>query len=743
MDAMRQATEGTRRCWRRDTRARCAGGGHCDVRGAVRHTGGVHRDREGRTRAARPGDCTERLPRSRVQRGAEPAAPLRGLRAPARALPARQPDGRRRRRLAGRHRGRRRALRRVAARRAAPLRPQPGPGRGVPCRVRQGPRDLLRGVSRRDARSGHDQRPRRAPRDARASAERRRGGAGVVGDAQRERPAADAEPRRRLRGPALPRRRGQDGLVVLPRLPRLDAARGPDALRRRPHPRAGLRLQGGDPREARVDGREDRGGPGRARQLEADRREQDARDADRARVLPHAGPPGLHARDRDPERVTRPSVGIVGGGILGMTSALRLAQAGVHVALYERAPDLGGLVGSFDFNGHDVDRFYHVVLPTDDRVIGLAEELGLGEDQWRFRPTKVGFYGDGRLFSMTSPKEFLTFPLMGMASRMRLAAFVARCQLQRSHDALDDEELVGWLTRLCGKKVVEALWKPLLDSKFDGRYDDLPATYIWARSRRMGTTRDKSGREVMGWVQGGYQAIIDRMAAKIVELGGEVHPATAVDQIVGSNGVVQGLKVEGRFRPFDSVLCTLVPPQARGLLSPDLAARAPEDHCRYLGVVCMLLRTRRSISPYYHLNITDRTVPLTTVVETTHVVDPEAVGGHLMYVSKYVDPSHPDQTAPLDEIEREFLEHARTIFPTLTDEDILASVVQRARVTEPVHTLGGAGNLPHMFSVPNLALASTAHVYPEIVSGQAVTGVVERVLPGILQRLPRAQNAAA
>ena len=60
-----------------------------------------------------------------------------------------------------------------------------------------------------------------------------------------------------------------------------------------------------------------------------------------------------------------------------------------------------------------------------------------------------------------------------------------------------------------------------------------------------------------------------------------------------------------------------------------------------------------------------------------------------------------------------------------------------------MHTLGGAGNLPDMFSVPNLALASTAHVYPEIVSGQAVTGVVERVLPGILERLPRAQKAAA
>jgi protoporphyrinogen oxidase len=440
--------------------------------------------------------------------------------------------------------------------------------------------------------------------------------------------------------------------------------------------------------------------------------------------------------------MSRPSVGIVGGGILGLTAALRLAQAGVKVTLLERAPDLGGLVGSFDFGGRRVDRFYHVVLPSDRRVIGLAEELGLG-DRFRFRPTKVGFYGDGRVFSMTSPAEFLTFPLLHPLDRLRLGAFVARCQLTKGHEELDDEPLLEWLERRSGRNVVERLWKPLLDSKFDGRYDDLPATYIWARTRRMGTTRDRSGREVMGWLEGGYQTLVDALEQRIRALGGEIHAGTPVEQIAGSGGRATGIVVGGRFRPFDHVLCTLAPPQARRLLAPELAALAPAEHCRYLGVVCLLLRTRRSVSPYYHLNITDRRVPLTTIVETTHVVDPQHVGGTLLYVSKYVDPAHPDQERPLDELERDYLAHARTIFPDLRDEDVLESVVQRARITEPVHLLGGAKRLPDMFPLPGLALASTAHVYPEIVSGQAVIGVADRVVPGILERLPVERRAAA
>jgi protoporphyrinogen oxidase len=440
--------------------------------------------------------------------------------------------------------------------------------------------------------------------------------------------------------------------------------------------------------------------------------------------------------------MSRPAVGIVGGGILGMTAALRLAQAGVKVALYERATDLGGLVGTLDAGGHRVDRFYHVVLPTDDRVRGLAAELGLG-DEFRFRPTKVGFYDDGRLLSMTSPRDALAFPLLRPRERLRLAAFVARCQRIKTHEKLDDQPLEEWLGRHCGSGVVEKLWRPLLDSKFDGRFDGLPATYIWARTRRMGTTRDRSGREVLGWLRGGYQTLIDALELEIRRLGGEVRAGTPVDRIVGADGRAIGLVVDGRLRRFDQVLCTLAPPQARALLSDDLLAQAPGDHCRYVGVVSLLLRTRRSVSPYYHLNITDRRVPLTTVVETTHVVDPEQVGGHLVYVSRYVDPGHPLHEVPAAEAQAELLGHARTIFPDLHDDDILHAVVQRARITEPVHLLGGAKRLPDVFAVPGLALASTAHVYPEIVSGQAVIGVVDQIVPGIVERLPRALRAVA
>ena len=48
-----------------------------------------------------------------------------------------------------------------------------------------------------------------------------------------------------------------------------------------------------------------------------------------------------------------------------------------------------------------------------------------------------------------------------------------------------------------------------------------------------------------------------------------------------------------------------------------------------------------------------------------------------------------------------------------------------------------------MFPAPGLALASTAHVYPEVVNGQAVIGVADRAVAGILERLAEPQRIAS
>src|SRR5262249_43913254 len=151
---------------------------------------------------------------------------------------------------------------------------------------------------------------------------------------------------------------------------------------------------------------------------------------------------------------------------------------------------------------------------------------------------------------------------------------------------------------------------------------------------------DSRGREIMGWIPGGYATLVEALRVAIEGLGGEVHAGTRVDRIAGGAFGATGLVVEGEEHRYDMVACTLLPGQARALMEPELAELAPEDRCRYLGVICTILRLDGPVSPYYLLNVTDRRIRLTTVVETTHVVDPEHVGGTIVYCAKYVEPSN-------------------------------------------------------------------------------------------------------
>ena len=66
---------------------------------------------------------------------------------------------------------------------------------------------------------------------------------------------------------------------------------------------------------------------------------------------------------------------IIGGGFLGMTLALRLAQQGKAVTLFEASPSLGGLAGTWRLGDVIWDRHYHVSLSSDGYLRSLLREL--------------------------------------------------------------------------------------------------------------------------------------------------------------------------------------------------------------------------------------------------------------------------------------------------------------------------------------------------------------------------------
>jgi protoporphyrinogen oxidase len=433
-------------------------------------------------------------------------------------------------------------------------------------------------------------------------------------------------------------------------------------------------------------------------------------------------------------------VGIVGGGIMGITLAYLLARAGIRCEVFEGSPSIGGLAGSLILeDGTAVDRYYHTILSSDSQLRELCGELGV-LDQLKFRNTRNTFYVDGGLHSMNSLLEFLTFRPLPPLERFRLGLTVARAQFYKDWRELESVTLRDWLTRLGGARVFERLWAPMLEAKFGGDYSEVPATWMWSRLVRMKSTREGANqRERAGHLVGGYATLLSAMQAFVERNGGTIHTNCPVDKVVIAGETVTGVRVRGAHVPFSRVVITMQGPVSARLV-PDAPAhlRARLVDVPYLGVVCALMVLDRPLSGSWTVNIADRSIPLTAVVETTSYIDPADVGGHhLVYLPKYTAPGSPWLTVGDDEIKATWFEALRRMFPGFSESWVRYFLINRERYVEPIRRIGSTDLPGWSTGIDGLHFASTAHIYPALSNGEAVT----RHASAVVRALVHAQTS--
>ena len=123
-------------------------------------------------------------------------------------------------------------------------------------------------------------------------------------------------------------------------------------------------------------------------------------------------------------------------------------------------------------------------------------------------------------------------------------------------------------------------------------------------------------------------------------------------------------------------------------VEPSILERARSQ--RYLGVICMVLRLRRAVSPYYVLNLTDPGLPFTGVIGLTTLVDPQEIGGdHLIYLPRYLPDNDPDFDKPDEAFFAPFMDAMQRVFwrRGFSMDDVILWRVFRSRFVSPIHTL--------------------------------------------------------
>lgn len=437
-----------------------------------------------------------------------------------------------------------------------------------------------------------------------------------------------------------------------------------------------------------------------------------------------------------PEEANRPKWAVVGGGMLGLTLAYRLAKQGIDVTLLEAAPSMGGLTSGWKLGEATWERFYHVTLLSDERLRHLLDEIDLAEDL-RWAETKTGFYTNGQLYSMSNTAEFLNFPPLRLIEKLRLGGTIFYASRIRNWKRLEGMPVAKWLERWSGKGTFQKIWLPLLRAKLGDSYQNTAASFIWAHINRMYAAR-RSGlkKEMFGYVRGGYCRIIERLTEKLEQLGAQLRVSHAIEAVSKQEDGRFEVRCSGRpAETFDRVIMT-TPSHVVARTCGDLTAKEIESWNRieYLGIVCASLLLKKSLSPYYVTNLTDDWVPMTAVIELTNIVDTAELANHsLVYLPKYVPANHPLFEKSDDEIEADFLQALERMYPDFRREDVAAFRVARTRSVMAIPTLNYSENLsPMKSSVDGLYIVNNAHIVKGNLNVNETIRIAEEAMQGPL-----------
>ena len=419
----------------------------------------------------------------------------------------------------------------------------------------------------------------------------------------------------------------------------------------------------------------------------------------------------------------RVSVGIVGGSITGIAAALKLVERGAFdITIFEKEPRLGGLDSWYDWQDLVCDRFYHVVLPTDSQTLLLLNDLGLGEGLY-WRPVRSGFYGSGRLVPLSTLRDFSRFPFLSLWQRIRLGLGIVYSSRAKRISGLDGVYASRWLERIFGREIYARVWEPLLRSKLGDAADRISAAFMWATIKRLyGARRSRTKQEKMGYWRGGYRALLDAAQERLRSRGVTIRTNEPVleirfekdkDPASASEGAAVEVITGVRREKFGRVLLTVPCPEAvkltRGETHPYWRRLGSVE---YLGIMCVLLVLKKSVSPFYVINLLDRQLPFTGVVETTNIIPPEDLGGrHLLYLPKYVTSQDPLNDISDGRLADLFIAGLREIFPDIRGDDILHRQVFREPCAQPIPALHSLENrIDSRTPMPGIFLANTAMI---------------------------------
>lgn len=398
---------------------------------------------------------------------------------------------------------------------------------------------------------------------------------------------------------------------------------------------------------------------------------------------------------------------------MGLAAAYRAAVLGHHVTLLEAGPEPGGMMAHLDLGGLSIERYYHFVCKSDQPTFELMRELGISE-RMQWKPTSMGYFIGGALYPWGDPVSLLRFPHLTWLEKLRYGALMYLAAKRTRWPALEHMDARTWIENWCGRGVYRKLWKPLFEFKFHQYADHISANWIRTRIRRVGRSRRSLMQEELGYIEGGSNTLVIALTEAIKARGGDIRLAEPARRVVVEHGKVVGVETAAGVYPADAVISTIPTP----LVSRLVEGLPPTDQAAYqaimnIGVVCVVVKLRRSVSRHFWINVSDPGMPIPGIIEFSNL-RPTGTGESVVYVPYYTPVTNPLWQRSDAQFISEVMECLTRINPAIESGDLVHWRVSRLQHAQPVCPPDFLRRLPPVqTAIRGLQIADTCFYYPE------------------------------
>ncbi len=293
-----------------------------------------------------------------------------------------------------------------------------------------------------------------------------------------------------------------------------------------------------------------------------------------------------------------PSAVILGGGLSGVAAAYTLARAGYEdVTVLESGSSLGGLAGSFERDGHFYPLGYHHILHRDRTLLFFLDLIGV-LPRVRWRRIKLLFHLGGHLFDLSSPVEFLRFP-MSYADKARFVRLMARAFRTRDWSDWLDRSAADLVDEWAGPGVRHALFERLCHLKFERPCDQISGAWLGAR------LHFREGSAPLGYIPEANwtKLLCDGVTRLLTEAGVRIRLRATVAKLHAEQGRVSDAELTTGERVEGDLYVSTIPTEVYRRLVPH--DETPHlDSIRYTGLLSVVCATRQVVRPQaYWMNL--------------------------------------------------------------------------------------------------------------------------------------------